>query len=87
MRLSWNPFLLIDKYLKKKVINKMLSTIFIDKRLQSFLERIKTDFSDAKNHEFEIRFSKSGENAIPRDIFADLLQKFKTKYNNILEVF
>ena len=58
----------------------MLPTIFIDKRLQSFLERIKTDFSDAKNHEFEIRFSKSGENAIPRDIFADLLQKFKTKY-------
>ena len=58
----------------------MLPTIFIDKRLQSFLERIKTDFSDAKNHEFEIRFSKTGENAIPRDIFADLLQKFKTKY-------
>jgi len=58
----------------------MLSSIFIDKKLNSFLEYIKKSFSDAKDREFEIRFSKSGENALPHSVFMDLLQKIKTKY-------
>ena len=57
-----------------------ISSIFIDNELQLFLNHIKANFSDVNGHEFEIRFSKTGENAISKFIYDILLQKCIKKY-------
>ena len=61
-------------------LERFISDIFIDPDLKRFLDRIKTSFSDVKEHEFEIRFSKNGMHSIPEIVFNALLQKCISEY-------
>ena len=58
-----------------------LSSIYIDKEIDAFINHIKKEYSDVKEHEFEIRFSESGKNSISLDLFNKLLGKCLQMYS------
>lgn len=61
-------------------LERFTSEMFIDPDVKTFLNRIKTSFSDVKGHEFEIRVGKDGKHSISEVFFNALLQKCIRRY-------
>lgn len=55
-------------------LERFTSEMFIDPDVKTFLNRIKTSFSDVKGHEFEIRVGKDGKHSIS-EVFLMLFYK------------
>ena len=58
-----------------------ISSIYIDKEIDAFINRIKTEYSEIKEQEFEIRFSEFGKNSISLDLFNRLIGKCMKQYD------
>ena len=58
-----------------------ISSIYIDKEIDAFINRIKTEYSEIKEQEFEIRFSEFGKNSISLDLFNRLIGNCMKQYD------